>query len=131
MTLVLFTTRVGEPTAVVAFLTVIVIFWFLTSASVTLTRPSVLNWNVYVSPGFRTGAVNAGFFEVGWRFLESEFVQVIESPASTVITFGTKPALVMLTVFVAVSALGEASRDAASAGSSRSRFIFDESPSKR
>ena len=88
-----------------------VILWFLTSASVTLNRPSFLNWNVYVSPGFRIGAVNGAFFEMGWRFLVSAFVHVIESPASIVIAFGTKPALVMLTVFVAASACGRGEQE--------------------
>ena len=84
----LFTVKVGAPTGVAAFVTVTVILWFLTSSSVMLKRPSLLNWNVYVSPGFRIGAVKGAFFEAGWWFFVSEFVHVIESPTAIVIELG-------------------------------------------
>ena len=46
ITFVLFTVRVGAPAGAVALLTVTAILWPLARSSVTLKRPSALNWNV-------------------------------------------------------------------------------------
>ena len=73
----------------------------------------------------RIGEANDAFFDVSWWFFVSEFVHMTESPASIVIAAGTKPAFVMLTVFVAANAVGEASRNAASTGSRRNLFMLD------
>jgi hypothetical protein len=96
---------------------VTVLRWLRTSASVTVYLPSAVNRCVNVSPGFRIGEAKEASCETGWRLRLSEFVHVIESPSSIVTALGTKPEFVMLTVFVAASALGATSRNAASSGS--------------